>query len=50
MDYMNSDEFDFENRLMTSGFTPEDRDNENSLRPHSLDEYIGQEKAKELLA
>ena len=49
MDYMNSDGFDFENRLMTSGYTPEDRDNENNLRPHTLDEYIGQEKAKEML-
>lgn len=49
MDYMDADEFDFENRIMTPGFTPEDRDNENNLRPRSLDEYIGQEKAKEML-
>ena len=27
----------------------EDQENENSLRPHSLDEYIGQEKAKDNL-
>ncbi len=43
------DEFDFENRIMTPGFTSEDRDNENNLRPHNLEEYIGQEKAKEML-
>lgn len=46
---MDSNEFDFENRIMSSSYSPEDQDNENSLRPHSLDEYIGQEKAKENL-
>lgn len=46
---MDSNEFDFENRIMSSSYAPEDQDNENSLRPHSLDEYIGQEKAKENL-
>ena len=30
-------------------YTPEDTDTELSLRPHSLDEYIGQEKNKEIL-
>ena len=42
-------EFDFENRIMTSDYTAEDRDNENNLRPHTLDEYIGQRKSKEVL-
>jgi Holliday junction DNA helicase RuvB len=42
-------EFDFENRIMTSDYTAEDRDNENSLRPHTLDEYIGQSKSKDVL-
>ena len=42
-------EFDFENRIMTSDYTAEDRDNENNLRPHTLDEYIGQSKSKEVL-
>ena len=42
-------EFDFENRIVTSDYTAEDRDNENSLRPHTLDEYIGQSKSKEVL-
>ena len=45
---MNED-FDFENRIMSSSFNEEDNDNENALRPHTLDEYIGQEKAKENL-
>ena len=43
------DDFDFENRIVSSGVTAEDSDNEQSLRPFSLDEYIGQEKAKEIL-
>ncbi|MBR4296003.1 MAG: Holliday junction branch migration DNA helicase RuvB [Clostridia bacterium] len=46
-------EFDFENRLMTASASPEDSeggaDNENSLRPKAMDDYIGQEKAKENL-
>ena len=42
-------EFDFENRIMTSDYTAEDSDNENNLRPHTLDEYIGQRKSKEVL-
>lgn len=42
-------EFDFENRIVTSDYTAEDRDNENSLRPHTLEEYIGQSKSKEVL-
>lgn len=43
------EEFDFENRIVTTEFTREDGDGEASLRPHSLDEYIGQERAKENL-
>ena len=35
--------------LMTTSFTPED-DGEGSLRPKSLTEYIGQQKAKENLS
>ena len=46
---MDTGEFDFENRIMSSSYSEEDYDNENSLRPHSIDEYIGQEKAKENL-
>ena len=45
-----SDEFDFENRIMDPAELPEDTsEGENPLRPKNLDEYIGQEKAKENL-
>ena len=46
---MDSGEFDFENRIISSSYSEEDYENENSLRPHALDEYIGQEKVKENL-
>ena len=46
---MDEKEFDFENRIVTSSLTEEDRDAELSLRPRSLDEYVGQQKAKENL-
>ena len=38
-----------EDRLITTGFREEDGDSEQSLRPHSLGEYIGQEKLKKSL-
>ena len=43
--------FDFqdEGRIITSTMKNEDIDVENSLRPKSLDDYLGQEKAKEQL-
>ena len=41
---MQETEMDFENRIITSDFTPEDNDIENSLRPKTLDDYIGQDK------
>ena len=45
-----SDDFDFENRIMDTHEIPEDSaEGENPLRPKNLDEYIGQEKAKENL-
>lgn len=46
---MDASEFDFENRIVSSGYSEEDSENETGLRPHTLDEYIGQEKAKEIL-
>ena len=46
---MNTNEFDLENRILSSSYSGEDAEAENSLRPHTIDEYIGQEKAKELL-
>lgn len=41
--------FDEENRIITSTMKNEDVDIESSLRPKSLDDYLGQEKAKEQL-
>lgn len=38
-----------EKRLITTGFREEDADAEQSLRPHSLSEYIGQDKLKNSL-
>ena len=46
---MDTNEFDFENRIMNTGYSAEDSDVEASLRPKRLDEYIGQEKVKENL-
>ena len=43
---MDENEFDFENRIMSSSYNPQENENENTLRPQTLDEYIGQEKAK----
>ncbi len=44
------DDTDFENRIVAPEYTAVDGDLETSLRPHSLQEYIGQEKAKENLS
>lgn len=41
---------DFEERIMTSELTGHDAEIETGLRPRSLDEYIGQEKARENLS
>ena len=38
-----------EKRIINTEFTREDMGIENHLRPQTLDEYIGQEKAKEML-
>ena len=46
---MDTNEFDFENRIMNTGYNAEDSDVDVSLRPKTLDEYIGQEKVKENL-
>jgi len=43
------EEFDFENRIVSTSFSAEDSDTESSLRPQSLNDYIGQEKVKENL-
>ncbi len=43
-------EFDFESRITGGELTGEDSENEISLRPKTLDEYVGQEKVKENLS
>ena len=43
-------EMDLENRFVAPEVTENDRDNELSLRPHTLEEYIGQEQVKENLS
>ena len=42
-------EFDFESRITASEYMPEDGENELSLRPRTLSEYVGQEKIKQNL-
>lgn len=42
-----ANEFDFENRIISSEYSSsQDAEVENSLRPKTLSEYVGQEKAK----
>lgn len=41
---------DFENRIVTPGYSPEDVDLETSLRPKCLYDYIGQDKVKDNLS
>ncbi len=43
------DDSDYENRIVSTGYTPGDEDAEASLRPRRMDDYIGQDKAKENL-
>lgn len=43
---MEEKELDFENRYVSAEFAEQDSDIENSLRPKTLEEYAGQEKAK----
>ena len=42
-------EFDFEDRIMSNEYDPNEDGQEISLRPKTLDEYVGQDKAKENL-
>ncbi len=46
---MDTNDFDFENRIMNTSYSAQDSDVEFSLRPKTLDDYIGQEKVKENL-
>ncbi len=47
---LETSEFDFENRLVAPQEIKEDSDFDYSLRPKTLNEYIGQEKVKENLS
>lgn len=49
MEYYDEEFTAAEGRMVDADYSPEDTDTELSLRPHALDEYIGQEKAKEVL-
>ncbi|MBO5262203.1 MAG: Holliday junction branch migration DNA helicase RuvB [Clostridia bacterium] len=42
-------EFDYESRILSTEASQEDTDVEINLRPKAFDEYIGQEKVKEML-
>ena len=44
------EDMDLENRIVSTGLTEADTDIENSLRPKTLEDYIGQDKVKENLA
>lgn len=50
MEFQNdANEFDFENRILSTRELGGDSENDNSLRPKTLAEYVGQEKVKENL-
>lgn len=46
---MDQTDFDFENRILSTNYTAEDAENDLSLRPKRLEDYVGQEKVKENL-
>ena len=48
-DFTGITEFDFENRIMSTEQTRGDTEPDTSLRPETLDDYVGQDKAKENL-
>ena len=50
VEYMDSDDTDFENRIVAPEYNPEDADTENPLRPQTLDSYIGQDTVKQNLS
>ncbi len=49
LDNIGNDDFDFESRIVTTSYTKEDTESDNSLRPKVLEDYIGQDKVKENL-
>ena len=44
---MENSDFDYESRIVSSTCSGEDAETEVSLRPKTLDEYVGQQKVKE---
>ena len=46
---INEEDFDFENRIVSTNYSAEDSDTDISLRPKTLEDYIGQDKAKDNL-
>ncbi len=48
-DYSEDFEFDFESRITQAEYSDEDAETELSLRPKTLDEYVGQKKIKDNL-
>ena len=44
------EEMDFEGRIVSPEYVPTDDDVENSLRPKTLDQYVGQQKVKDNLS
>ena len=48
-DFMGEMDFDYENRIMSTEQTRSDTEPDTSLRPETLSDYVGQDKAKENL-
>lgn len=46
---INEEEFDLENRIVSTEYSSYDSDTDITLRPKTLEDYIGQDKAKENL-
>ena len=49
-EHLDSDDTDFENRIVAPEYNPEDADTENPLRPQTLESYIGQDTVKQNLS
>ena len=47
--FTSDEDFDFENRIVSTSYSSEDSETEVSLRPKTLEDYIGQDKVKENL-
>ena len=49
-EYLDSDDTDYENRIVAPEYNPDDADTENPLRPQTLGSYIGQDTVKQNLS